>query len=71
MNESAAKVPSRSKVRTTLYNEGREMIKNYSADVFLAALVYTNQTTQIEFSQPYFHNWYVSFGTYKSTERLI
>ncbi|XP_048524540.1 uncharacterized protein LOC109546243 [Dendroctonus ponderosae] len=45
-------------VRTTRYNEGREMIKNYSADVFLAALVYTNQTTNMEFSQPYFRNWY-------------
>ncbi|XP_066149687.1 uncharacterized protein [Euwallacea fornicatus] len=48
----------RSNITKVYFDNGRDMIKRREADVFLAALVYTKNTTKMRFSQPFIRTWY-------------
>ncbi|XP_066246425.1 uncharacterized protein [Euwallacea similis] len=48
----------RSNITKVRFDNGRDMIKRREADVFLAALVYTKNTTKMRFSQPFIRTWY-------------
>lgn len=49
----------RSNVTSVYYDTGLGMIASGKADVMLAAVVNKKGLLNVEYSQPYFYNWFV------------
>lgn len=61
------KYPNKTKIKTFIfrstiqsidYDDGLDMINNKEADILLAAAVANSMRKNVEFSQPYFYNWW-------------